>query len=111
MLQQREGGTPPNDAFASALNHGRRFSQMGGSTSEAAKAKMPGLRSSLEQQTFGEQQYTLSQFEIASLVNLTPEDPEEAIVLIPSLAERLSTDDIEGLLRIVKENCGMVGDM
>ena len=30
-----------------------------------------------------------TQFEIASLINLVPEDSEEAIVLIPSLSERL----------------------
>ena len=74
---------------------------------ESARAKMPGLRSSLESATFGpEGQYKLAQFEIASLINLVPEDSEEAIVLIPSLSERLEPDEIENLLLVVKGNIG-----
>ena len=103
----KENGEMPNDAFASSLNHARRFSNMGGSTVEASQAKMPGLRIALEEKKFGnDEQFKLAQFEIAALVNLVPEDAEEAIVLIPSLSERLSTEEIESLLRIVKENCG-----
>ena len=43
----------------------------------------------------------LEEFEIACLSNLNPEDPEEAIALIPSLQTRFREDEIEEILSIV----------
>lgn len=42
--------------------------------------------------------YPLHKFERAQLGTLCPEDPEEARTLIPTLAEKLSDDDLQSLL-------------
>ncbi|OQR90938.1 hypothetical protein THRCLA_09145 [Thraustotheca clavata] len=43
----------------------------------------------------------LEEFEIACLSNLNPEEPEEAMALIPSLQKRFTEDDIEEILSII----------
>ncbi|KAF0695244.1 Aste57867_13936 [Aphanomyces stellatus] len=43
----------------------------------------------------------LEEFEIACLSNLNPEEPEEAMALIPSLNKRFAEEDIEEILSII----------
>ncbi|OQR94079.1 hypothetical protein ACHHYP_01849 [Achlya hypogyna] len=43
----------------------------------------------------------LEEFEIACLSNLNPEEPEEAMALIPSLQKRFTEEDIEEILSII----------
>ncbi|CEG47664.1 dna-directed rna polymerase ii subunit rpb4-like [Plasmopara halstedii] len=46
-------------------------------------------------------EYRLEEFEIACLSNLSPEEVEEAVALIPSLQKRFAEDEIEEILGIV----------
>ena len=59
---------------------------------------MAELRRTLEEHEFGSSSKRLTTFEVASLVNLTPLDAEEATTLIPSLHQKYTPDQITQLL-------------
>ncbi|KAJ1373043.1 hypothetical protein KIN20_035371 [Parelaphostrongylus tenuis] len=75
-----------SEVFIKTLNYARRLSRF--KNRETIKA----VRAIFSQKP-------LHKFEVAQIVNLCPENAEEAKALIPSLENKLEDDDLEEILR------------
>lgn len=49
---------------------------------------------------------TLSDFELVSLLNLSPEDYDEAVALVPSLHQKISERNVEEILDVISNSTG-----
>jgi len=98
------------EAFDQTLAYANRFSQIRHPV--ANMAAVQGLRKELEAGEWTndemETEVKLEQFEIASLINLKPEEHEEAVALIPSLAKRFSESQVEDMIEKINRFSGSI---
>ncbi|CAM9371283.1 unnamed protein product [Ectocarpus sp. 6 AP-2014] len=92
-------------AFSKTMSYVKRFGGLGGSVKMTATSE---LREALQQfETFHEgESIRLHQFEIMQVANLMQADSEveEVLALIPSLGARLTEEDLENILAIVRKH-------
>jgi DNA-directed RNA polymerase II subunit RPB4 len=99
---------PLTSVFQKTYSYVQRFS--GTKDPVANQASVTELREALISYEFNREDpndpsnpidVRLEEFEIACLSNLNPEDPEEAMTLIPSLQKRFNDEDIVEILSII----------
>ncbi|POM68653.1 RNA polymerase II [Phytophthora palmivora] len=74
------------------------------------QASVVQLRETLQSLSFeyDEEVHRLEEFEIACLTNLTPEEVEEAVALVPSLPKHFTDHEIEEILALVSRMTAVV---
>eukprot|EP00904_Undaria_pinnatifida_P010060 jgi/Undpi1/6184/HiC_scaffold_20.g08668.m1 len=92
-------------AFAKTMTYVKRFGGLGGNAQVSAVSE---LREALQQfEAFHEGELIkLHQFEVMQVANLMQADSEveEVLALIPSLGARLTEEDLENILAIVRKH-------
>jgi DNA-directed RNA polymerase II subunit RPB4 len=88
LLKHRaEGPVDVNPVFERTLDYVSRF----GRYKNSASVRQAG-------ETLRQHSDVLHTFEMASIANLGPDTPEEAIALIPSLADKVEDDELQHVL-------------
>jgi len=107
---EEEDQTVP-EVFEQTLAYATRFAQI--KDAAANKAVVEDLHKELASKVWervdndGNQVVVrLADFELASLINLKPEEYEEAVAVVPSLDQKLSESDIQDLLDKINRALG-----
>lgn len=94
------------DAFNKTLAYAKRFSGYTDTLSDSSS--IHALREELYNKSFvtidnegGVQERKLHPFEIVAMLNLEPEDYDEAVALIPSLQHKFDEKEIEEVLSLI----------
>lgn len=101
--------------FLETLAYAERFSGVPKPTDNRAviqglATKLRNHRVTIIRQNEETVTHSLTEKEIAAISNLTPETPEEAVCLIPSLKDRFSEAEIRTILRYCPSNQGSFDD-
>eukprot|EP00924_Labyrinthula_sp_SR-Ha-C_P015946 maker-scaffold_4-snap-gene-14.2-mRNA-1 protein AED:0.12 eAED:0.12 QI:84/1/1/1/1/1/2/140/142 len=106
--KDKDEGEVENEVYQKTLAHCQRFS--GFMASELNISNISALQGELQNKMFEDfkpdgtiESKQLHNFEVTALMNLDPEDYDEAVALIPSMQKRFSEDQIEELLQILSK--------
>mmetsp|Transcript_17006 Transcript_17006/g.29261 ORF Transcript_17006/g.29261 Transcript_17006/m.29261 type:complete len:151 (-) Transcript_17006:239-691(-) len=103
------------EVFEQTLSYVNRFSQIKDPVANEAVAIE--LRNELEMKVWDKfddngqrEEVKLAQFELVALMNLNPEDYDEAIALVPSLQSKVSEERINEVLEKINRSAGRTFD-